>query len=86
MVEAGMASSKMLFIAEGNLSLRRHFVASALGAAALVVATDVGLAQLPGTRILGGCDVPVTQSTSDTGCYLTATLLLSELPRPSPGL
>jgi quercetin dioxygenase-like cupin family protein len=56
----------------------RHFIA--LGAAALVVATDVGLAQLPGTRILGGCDVPVAQRTSDTGCYLTATLVLPELP------
>ena len=63
--------------------MRRYFVASALGAATLIVATDVGLAQLPGTRILGGCDVPVTQRTSDTGCYLTATLLLPELPSGS---
>jgi quercetin dioxygenase-like cupin family protein len=52
----------------------------ALGAAALVVAAHVGLAQLPGTRIPGGCDVPVAQRTSDTGCYLTATLVLPELP------
>ena len=60
--------------------MTRHFIAAALGVAALVVATDAGLAQAPGARIPGGCDVPVAQRTSDTGCYLTATLVLPELP------
>jgi quercetin dioxygenase-like cupin family protein len=52
----------------------------ALGAVIFTLTTDIGLAQLPGTRIPGGCDVPVTQRTSDTGCYLTATLPLPPLP------
>jgi hypothetical protein len=30
--------------------------------------------------IPGGCDVPVAKRTSDTGCYLSATLALPELP------
>jgi quercetin dioxygenase-like cupin family protein len=50
-----------------------------LTAFALVVAADVGPAQLPGTKIPGGCDVPVSQRTSDTGCYLTGTLPLPQL-------
>jgi hypothetical protein len=29
-------------------------------------------AQLPGTQVPGGCDVPVNQRTSEFGCYLTA--------------
>ena len=58
----------------------RNLIAAALGVAALVVSADVGLAQLPGTKILGGCDVPVAQRTSDTGCYLTGTLALPKLP------
>jgi quercetin dioxygenase-like cupin family protein len=36
--------------------------------------------QLAGTRIAGGCDVPVAQRTSDTGCYLVATAPLGNLP------
>jgi hypothetical protein len=52
----------------------------ALGAVIFTLTTDIGLAQLPGTRVPGGCDVPVTQRTSDTGCYLTATLPLPPLP------
>ena len=60
--------------------MRRHSITAALGAAALVAAADGGLAQLPGTRVPGGCDVPVAQRTSDTGCYLTATLIMPDLP------
>ena len=71
---------EMLQVALGVPSVRRPFVALMLGAVVLVVGTDVGFAQLPGTRIPGGCEVPVTQRTSDTGCYLTATLPLSLLP------
>jgi quercetin dioxygenase-like cupin family protein len=44
------------------------------------VPTTVALAQLPGTRIPGGCDVPVSQRTSETGCYLVATTPLGTLP------
>jgi quercetin dioxygenase-like cupin family protein len=38
------------------------------------------LAQLPGTRVPGGCDVPISARTGETGCYLTATEVLSSLP------
>jgi len=38
------------------------------------------MAQLPGSRVPGGCDVPITERTSDTGCYLTATETLGDLP------
>lgn len=38
------------------------------------------LAQLPGSRVPGGCDVPASAQTSEVGCYLTATEVLNELP------
>lgn len=41
--------------------------------------TTVALSQLPGTRIPGGCDVPVSQRTAETGCYLVATMPLGTL-------
>lgn len=63
--------------------MRQGLGALVLAAAVLVVGTDVGLAQLPGTKIPGGCDVPVTQRTSATGCYLTATLPLPLLSSAS---
>jgi quercetin dioxygenase-like cupin family protein len=37
-------------------------------------------AQVPGSRVPGGCDVPVTARSSEVGCYLTATETLSTLP------
>jgi mannose-6-phosphate isomerase-like protein (cupin superfamily) len=37
-------------------------------------------AQLPGTQVPGGCDVPVSQRTSEVGCYLTATQAIEKLP------
>jgi len=63
---------------DGGLSRAR--IASTLGILTLAVTADVAFAQLPGTQVPGGCDVPATQRTSNTGCYLTATLPLSELP------
>lgn len=45
----------------------------------LCVASGVG-AQLPGTRVPGGCDVPVSERTSEFGCYLTATQAIEALP------
>lgn len=41
---------------------------------------SIGTAQLPGSRVPGGCDVPVAARTSEVGCYLTATETLSNLP------
>jgi quercetin dioxygenase-like cupin family protein len=38
------------------------------------------LAQLPGTRVPGGCDVPASAKTKEVGCYLTATETLEKLP------
>jgi quercetin dioxygenase-like cupin family protein len=38
------------------------------------------VAQLPGTRVPGGCDVPVAAKTKEVGCYLTATETLDKLP------
>jgi hypothetical protein len=61
-------------------SLRRCSFRMALGSVALLGALDAGEARIPGTKIPGGCDVPVAQRTSETGCYLTATLALPKLP------
>ena len=44
------------------------------------VLPSVSVAQLPGTRVPGGCDVPVTARSSEVGCYLTATETLGTLP------
>jgi quercetin dioxygenase-like cupin family protein len=43
-------------------------------------AHEASSSQLAGTRITGGCDVPVAQRTSETGCYLVATAPLGTLP------
>ena len=40
----------------------------------------VVLPQLAGTRIPGGCDVPASRRTAETGCYLVATMALGTLP------
>jgi quercetin dioxygenase-like cupin family protein len=36
--------------------------------------------QLAGTRIPGGCDVPVAERTAETGCFLVATTDVGALP------
>jgi quercetin dioxygenase-like cupin family protein len=41
---------------------------------------SIAVAQLPGSRVPGGCDVPVAARSSEVGCYLTATETLSNLP------
>jgi quercetin dioxygenase-like cupin family protein len=46
----------------------------------VLFATNVALAQIPGARVPGGCDVPASKRTSDTGCYLIATDSLAALP------
>jgi quercetin dioxygenase-like cupin family protein len=38
------------------------------------------LAQLAGSRVPGGCDVPVSVRSSEVGCYLAATEVLKALP------
>ena len=43
------------------------------------LATTVARSQMPGTRIPGGCDVPVAERTQDTGCFLVATTPLGRL-------
>jgi quercetin dioxygenase-like cupin family protein len=44
------------------------------------VLPSLSVAQLPGSRVPGACDVPATARSSDVGCYLTATESLSTLP------
>jgi quercetin dioxygenase-like cupin family protein len=41
---------------------------------------SIAVAQLSGSRVPGGCDVPVASRSSEVGCYLTATEALSKLP------
>jgi quercetin dioxygenase-like cupin family protein len=60
--------------------LRHYRTSAALGVAVVLVGGAGGLAQLPGTKIPGGCDVPVAQRTSETGCYLVATQVLPKAP------
>jgi quercetin dioxygenase-like cupin family protein len=43
----------------------------------------VARAQLAGTRIPGGCDVPASERAGSTGCYLVATAPLGKLPSAS---
>lgn len=38
------------------------------------------VAQLPGARVPGGCDVPASERKAETGCYLLATESLKALP------
>ncbi len=47
---------------------------------ALVVASEMLAAQLPGSRVPGGCDVPVSERSGEFGCYLTATQAIEALP------
>lgn len=46
----------------------------------ITLLTSTALAQVAGSRVPGGCDVPVSARTSEVGCYLTATEVLSALP------
>jgi len=46
----------------------------------MAVLPSTSMAQLPGSRVPGGCDVPVAARSSEVGCYLTATETLSVLP------
>jgi quercetin dioxygenase-like cupin family protein len=45
----------------------------------VVVSAGTVAEQLPGTKVLGGCDVPASRRTSETGCYLTATHDIGQL-------
>ncbi|MGH8240788.1 MAG: hypothetical protein ACREXP_27750, partial [Steroidobacteraceae bacterium] len=47
---------------------------------AIAILPSSSWAQLPGTRVPGGCDVPVAARTKEVGCYLTATETLGQLP------
>ncbi len=54
------------------------FVLAAILAIAAVPSEPI--AQLAGTRIPGGCDVPVEKRTAETGCFLVATTPVGVLP------
>jgi hypothetical protein len=60
-----------------RLSLPSFFVI--LGVATNIVPSNA-VAQLPGTRVPGGCDVPAANKTTEVGCYLAATEVLDTLP------
>jgi quercetin dioxygenase-like cupin family protein len=47
---------------------------------AIALLPSTSAAQLPGTRVPGGCDVPVAARTKEVGCYLVATETLEKLP------
>ena len=49
-----------------------------LGCSMMLAATDPLLAQVP-----GGCETPVSERTSEAGCYFVASEVLGELP-PTP--
>src|SRR5262249_32378129 len=46
-----------------------------LGCSMMLAATDPSLAQVP-----GGCETPVSERTSEAGCYFVASEVLGELP------
>lgn len=54
------------------------------GTAALLLGTlfvaNASLAQIPGARVPGGCDVPASKQTAEIGCYLLATESLNTRP------
>lgn len=45
-----------------------------------LLAGHAAVAQIAGTRVPGGCDVPVSKRSAETGCYLLATESLESLP------
>lgn len=46
----------------------------------MTVVPSTAIAQLAGTRIPGGCDVPVEKRAAETGCFLVATTPVGVLP------
>src|SRR5690349_16424532 len=46
----------------------------------LIFSMHAAVAQMPGTRVPGGCDVPAARRTAEPGCYLLATESLTTLP------
>ena len=61
-------------------TLTVHKIVSLGALATLLLAAHSAAAQIAGTRVPGGCDVPVAKRTSETGCYLLATESLKSLP------
>ena len=57
-----------------------HHVASLGALMTLLFTAHATLAQMPGTRVPGGCDVLASKRTGETGCYLLATESLKRLP------
>jgi quercetin dioxygenase-like cupin family protein len=46
----------------------------------MLFGASAAIAQIAGSRVPGGCDVPVDKRTAETGCYLLATESLNVLP------
>jgi hypothetical protein len=63
-----------------ELRWRVHHVASLGILIAVLYAAHTASGQIAGTRVPGGCDVPASKRTADTGCYLLATESLQKLP------
>jgi len=59
---------------------QQHITSTAALLLITLFAAHAALAQIPGARVPGGCDVPASKRTSDTGCYLLATEPVDALP------
>jgi quercetin dioxygenase-like cupin family protein len=46
----------------------------------VLLAASAAVAQAPKSNVTGGCEVPVSKRTAETGCYLLATESLNTLP------
>jgi mannose-6-phosphate isomerase-like protein (cupin superfamily) len=59
----------------GSTIRARSALAAVACSVAVLAATDITLADVP-----GGCDTPISQRTSEVGCYLLATEVLGAIP------
>jgi len=59
----------------GSTIRARSALAAVACSVAVLAATDITLAEVP-----GGCDTPISQRTSEVGCYLMATEVLGAIP------
>ncbi len=58
----------------------RAFVTLTAAFIGISIAAPAISAQIPGTRVPGGCDVPAAQRPNVTGCYLVARQTIDTLP------
>ncbi len=67
----------------GDMTIADRALISAVLTAAILLTVRLpapARAQLAGTKIPGGCDVPVEKRTAETGCFLVATTAIGALP------